>query len=546
MQQDREPTTAGGDGLPWAGPRLGWPLDPSPVRDAPELASKLGLLALHFKRDDLIEPLCGGSKIRKLDAILASDPYKDAPGWASIGAIGSGHLVALSLAAQALGRRLDAYVFDEPDSPGVRQNLAALVCTGATVHDASSRTALAMRHPGLVLGGTVGGLRVVPPGATCGLGMVGMARAAVELARQVAAGLLEAPDVIVLPWGSGGCATGLLCGLELAGLRKTRVHAVCVVERVFSMRWMVGMRIRQLRAALGDAAPSFAKIGRRLVIDRSQLGRGYGHPTEQSLAATLALGDLGIAAEPVYSGKAWAALLASAAHMKGQRVLFWVTPHGPLPPPDPDWMDRLPVGLRRRLDASKGSSSRRRLLKGVVASGLALGLGAGLGVRLNGYSGMEHWAGGALSRREALVVAAFAQSLLPDTPGDPLPVPVQQLALHVDRLVVGLPASLQREIHALLVLVEHGTLGGGHLLRSTRLSAAQRLDLVLNLASAPWPAPAAWRGIRDLCMLALWQDPRTWASIGYDGPTIDRVPGPVGRYDALVAPTGTLPQGVSP
>ena len=61
-------------------PRLGWAADPTPIQAMPELAAELGLGWLGCKRDDLTQPGSGGTKTRKLDFLLASPPWRDAPG----------------------------------------------------------------------------------------------------------------------------------------------------------------------------------------------------------------------------------------------------------------------------------------------------------------------------------------------------------------------------------------------------------------------------------------------------------------------------------
>lgn len=54
----------------------------SPVAEAPELAARLGLGWLGVKRDDLLSAQHGGTKVRKLDYLLASEPFASAPRWA--------------------------------------------------------------------------------------------------------------------------------------------------------------------------------------------------------------------------------------------------------------------------------------------------------------------------------------------------------------------------------------------------------------------------------------------------------------------------------
>ena len=338
-------------------PRLGWVTEPTSVMPAPELAAEVSLAGLWVKRDDLCPALHGGTKVRKLDTLLAVEPWASAELLASPGAIGSGHLVAVVAAAAELGRRVEVHCFGEPLSDGVLDNLACTASGAAHLCFHPTRPGVMLRHPWLLSAGRWRGRAVVPPGATCPDGMLGLVRAGVELAAQVAAGELPRPDRLYLPLGSAGTTVGLLVGLGLAGLLPA-VHAVSVVERPLATRG----RLRRLTAALRrrlvalgveEAATSPLPP---LVIDRTQLGRGYGAPTPAALDACARLAPAGLFLEPVYSGKAMAALLADGRAGAGGTVLFWLTPRrGGAPPVPEDWRARLPANLARWLSKREGS-----------------------------------------------------------------------------------------------------------------------------------------------------------------------------------------------
>ena len=115
-----------------ATPRLGWATEPTPVTPLPSLADELGHAWLGVKRDDLCADLRGGSKVRKLDFLLAAPRYAEVQQWTSLGATGSGHLASLALAAEVLGRDLHAHCFWEDLGPGVLDNLACTTSYGAT------------------------------------------------------------------------------------------------------------------------------------------------------------------------------------------------------------------------------------------------------------------------------------------------------------------------------------------------------------------------------------------------------------------------------
>lgn len=518
-------------------PRLGWVEAPTPISELRSLAEELGLEYLGVKRDDLSSAWLGGTKVRKLDLLLASERYRDATRWASAGAIGSGHLVALSRAAEKLDRRLDAFVFWTDPTEGCLRNLAATASGPTTLHFYANRLALLLARPTVIAGGEVRGVPVIPPGASAPEGVIALALAGLELARQVAAGELPAPDRVYVPYGTGGTAAGLSIGLGLGGLA-CRVHAVAATERVVATQG----RLERLRASAYELlrergvdlsrAPGPVEV----VIDRSQLGRGYGRQTRPGVDAVELLAPEGLALEPVYSGKAMAALLADARRGEGGRALFWMTPHGVrLPDPPDDLFAKLPDALARRLRGEHRISRRRALI------GLAAAVGLGVWARVGLYPAWGAWRGKVLSDWEAHVVASVAEALVPDTPGGPIEggVAPRHVAENVDRFLVGMPEHVLFELHGLMAFVEHGTLLGGHARRFTRLSATDRLRLLQRLGRADDERAVAARAIRDLCLLGTYKDPRTWASIGYEGPPIGAEP--ASRYDALCAPAGVPP-----
>lgn len=522
-------------------PSVGWVTEPSPLTALPTLAKHLGLAALHVKRDDLLPGLHGGNKLRKLDVLLATAPFKEAPRIASLGAIGSGHLAACVAAATALGKRVDAFMFDEPLSEGVLENLAFVASGPSAITFFGSRLEIAVRKPALVLSPVVDGVPMIPPGGTLPAAVAGFVRAGFELRAQIEAGLLEEPDVVYCALGTAGTAAGLALGLGLAGVR-AEVRAVSTVERVFATA-------RTMRNVIAGAARWLSEHGvscearqaRPVRIVRSQLGRGYGVPSAQSIAAVEVLRSEGVASEPVYTGKAFAALLADAArHQLGQRVLFWSTlRRGPLPH-DVEWRAKLPARLSRRLDRA---TTPHKLGRRVFLLGGAAALGACAMPRFMGYRELG-WTGTVLRSWEAEVLAAAA-SALSGVSG----VAGLVVAANVDRYLVPMSDAMQSEVHQLLALVEHGTtplaLFGA---RFTKLDGAAREAWLLSLNGRGGLLAQAYQGLRKLVMLGAYQEPNAWKALGYTGPWPPvNAPELVGApYESLRAQQGALPKARAP
>jgi D-cysteine desulfhydrase len=515
-------------------PSMGWLTAPSPVESIPQLALRLGVEWLGVKRDDRLPALFGGSKPRKLERMLALPPWVGADRWSSSGAIGSGHLVALAAAAERLGKSLEAHLFPTPITPHTLESLG-FIATRAQLAFHHRRLTMVLAAPSLYAGGRHRGAAVIPPGATTAEAMIGSVAAGFELADQIARGELPEPERVYVAFGTGGTAIGIAAGLLMAGVR-AQVHAVATVERVLSPTARVrslGRALERLLSRAGIALPGPLP----LVIDRRHLGLGYGIPTIASLAATLELDRAGVPLEPVYTGKAWAALVRDAAAEPVRRVLFWNTRRGGPLPIEPGWRTRLPADLLRWLEREEEEAGgprpragRRRFLQG---SGAVLAAGAlGVGLASTGYPAFDgRW----LTAREAAVLRAAAEAILPPAP---LSEPQKErLPGNVDRFLAATPEATRRELHLMFLLIEHGGLRS----RFTRLSPEGRRAVLTGLARRGGALAQVARGLRDLVLVGYYQEPSSWAALGYGGPwPIEG--GLPSSYDALKAPAGATPR----
>ncbi len=522
---------------------LGWVTAPSPLVEAAGLAELCGLDSLLLKRDDQLGALHGGTKARKLDLLLAEPRFRSAERWATGGALGSSHLAACSAAAHLRGVGLDAHIFLEPLSAGVLENLAAIARPSTRITVYSSRSELLWRRPELFFRDALADMPVIPFGGTSPPGIVAIARAALEVAAQLHEQDLPPPDVIYCPLGTGGVASGLALGFGLAGL-SCEIRAVRVVE------WPLASALR-LSRLLAVTVAWLAKQGlspdtlrpRPIRVLGGQVGAGYGEATAASLAATEVLRRHEVPGEPVYTGKAFAALMAEAQKLRRgasargrapRRVLFWQTAHATSIPCDPNWHDYLPDRLKTFLARSTTPSrTRRRVVLGAAA---ALLVGGAVG-RFTGYPELSGWRGTVLASWEAHVLVA-ATPVVSGVRG----VAGEVVAANVDRFVASLPAAKQAEVHQLLVLIEHGTTPlGSWWSRFTNLAPDARDAYLVSLRARGGLLAQAYRGLRDLVMLGVYQDSASWRGVGYGGPLVT-TSAPAFLGDDLSAPRGARPR----
>lgn len=494
-----------------AAPRLGLVAERSPLTDLGALAGALGLDSLVVKRDDLLGALHGGTKVRKLDRLLAAEPWASRSRWRSFGALGSGQLVALSAAARLRATTLEAVMFDEPVSPRVLENLAWVASGPGVVRYVGTRVELGLRCGLDLMLEHRGSVANVPPGASSVEGVLSVVDAVRELRLQVDAGETAAPSHLYVPVGSGGTAAGLALGCAVFGFR-ARVHAVSAIERAYVSR----ARLRSLAARAARALGLDSTPPLDLELAFLQVGPGYGHETEASRGALDRAHAAGVPLEGVYGAKAFAHLLAHA-RSHGGHVLYWLTSRSaaPLVPAD-DWRSRLPARLTRRLARGEAMGVDRRTVGRRLFLGAALVGGAALGVRVWPPPAPTGFVGQHLSPSEAATLAALAATLVPNVSA---PDEVRALLDAADRYLGTLPTRLQAELHGALALVEHGLpLTRLDTPRFTHLDDARREAAVQQALEAPGITGQAARGVRDLLMFAVWQSPRRWQAMGYTGP----------------------------
>ncbi|MCX4511145.1 pyridoxal-phosphate dependent enzyme [Streptomyces sp. NBC_01619] len=259
----------------------------------------------------------GGNKIRKLEWILPDARRRGAHTLLTVGGIGTNWGLAAALYAREQGLATALALIDQPVDGHVRAQLARLRRSGATLHFTRTKRRTVAAAPWLFLRHSSGGRLpyFLPAGGSTPVGTLGYVEAAFELAAQVASGELPEPSHVVTAVGSGGTAAGLALGLRLAGLR-SRVVGVVVNDTLCldapAIVALAGRTERLLRRRGGDVARTGLTAADVTVV-RDWLGPGYGHATpEAARALALAAATTSLELEPVYTGKALAALLAMA------------------------------------------------------------------------------------------------------------------------------------------------------------------------------------------------------------------------------------------
>ena len=310
---------------------------PTPVGNLERLGEDMGLNQLYIKRDDLSGKIYGGNKVRKLEFLLGEVLRSDAKEVLTFGCAGSHHCLATAIYAQQVGLRSISMLMPQPNAHYVRRNLLMGHCCDAELHYHRNVPFLGL--------GTIRQLvrhrwkcghfpKVIPPGGSSPLGVIGHVNAAFELREQMMKGEVPEPDRIYVALGTMGTAVGLMLGVKAANL-KSRVTSVRVVNEKFA-NVVVNERaavklFHKTNAVLHSLDPSFPELEfseEDVDIRHGFLGRQYALFTEGGMEAVTRMEKIeGIELDGTYTGKAFAALISDVAKqdLRDEVILFWNT-----------------------------------------------------------------------------------------------------------------------------------------------------------------------------------------------------------------------------
>jgi D-cysteine desulfhydrase len=305
------------------------------IQRAERIEHHLGLPAmgvgLYLKRDDHMLVGGGGNKLRKLEFHLGEALKNGVDTLITVGGIQSNHARLTAAVCARLGLECELILsravpradrdYELNGNVLLDQLFGARVQVldrGADALAAAEARAQQLRAAGRKV-------LVIPTGGSTPLGSLGYARCAEEIVQQETAMGVRFDEVVV-PNGSAGTHAGLAVGFEVLGRGAASVRSWSVLADQQAAAATTLQLARQVLALLGHAASLDASA---INIDGSQLGEGYGLPTQAMLEAVRLMARCeGVLVDPVYSGKAFAGLLADlrqGRYRRGDNVLFIMT-----------------------------------------------------------------------------------------------------------------------------------------------------------------------------------------------------------------------------
>ena len=281
-------------------PRLSLGTFPTPIQRLDRISQLLNV-NVYVKRDDLSGLGLGGNKIRKLEYLLADARQKGAELVFTTGGAQSNHAMLTAAAAAKLGMKAVLILKKRGVTDCVgNQLLERLMGTEVVFMDTDDYADI---YAEMDARGAAAGVPYykIPCGGSNALGSLGY----VECAREISEQGMHF-EHIVCAEGSGGTMAGMALGAKLF-LPGTRVHGMMVDTDPFEQ---ITLELMKEAAKLLEADIPLSTEDFDL---RDLCGPGYAIPSKEGNEAVELMARLqGLFLDPVYTGKAFAGLLAMA------------------------------------------------------------------------------------------------------------------------------------------------------------------------------------------------------------------------------------------
>lgn len=312
---------------------------PTPIQRLQQLERAIDTPAqgieIHVKRDDLGVVGGGGNKLRKLEFLLGAALQHGVDTILTVGGLQSNHARLAAAACARLGLDCELFLGEMVPRHDIdyRRNGNVLLDAlfGATVHVVAAGSSPLDRATERARQLLAEGRKafVIPTGGSTPLGALGYAKGALEIVEQEQA-LGMRFDHVVVPNGSSGTHAGLSAGFHILGRGAGRVRSYNVLADQAATQQQTHQLLTETLGMLGQP---LGQASLEVNVEGGHLGDGYGIPTDEMIAALkLVATTEGLLLDPVYTGKAFAGLLAdlrAGCFARGTRLLFVMTGGAP-------------------------------------------------------------------------------------------------------------------------------------------------------------------------------------------------------------------------
>jgi L-cysteate sulfo-lyase len=305
---------------------------PTPIQRLNRLERELETrVRLYVKRDDLMGLGGGGNKLRKLEFLFGDAISQGSDTFITVGGLQSNHARLSAAAAAHIGMSCElvlTQVVPRGDEAYRRNgNILLDEIFGAKIHllsgtenalDFATNRAKVLKSEGRRP-------YLVGSGGSSPIGCLGYANCAMEIMEQeqeLEGGFTQ----IIVPNGSSGTHAGLAAGYASVGTDPARMSSYAVLDQAKETQLST---YELARATLALLDPTKSIDSDAIHVSDDQLGGGYGIPTSAMLDAVRIMARTqGLLLDPVYTGKAFAGVLAAVrggAYKPGEAILFLMT-----------------------------------------------------------------------------------------------------------------------------------------------------------------------------------------------------------------------------
>lgn len=292
-------------------PRIELGHGPTPLEPMPRLSRELGGPMIWLKRDDCTGLATGGNKTRKLEYLMADALEQGADCIVTYGAVQSNHARQTAAACAKLGLPCHLLLSQRVDWPHesyqIQGNVLLDQLLGATVHTSSLEDAATARKELLEkLRGEGRRVYEIPAGGSSAVGALGYTRCLQELMIQCAEQGVKG-DLILHASASAGTQTGLVFGKSVLDLSSKILGFNVFHPDPQTLK----DRVAHLATKMAESWPQAElKQPFDVQVNHAYFGEAYGKPTTACVRAINMAAQLeGVLFDPVYSGKALAALI---------------------------------------------------------------------------------------------------------------------------------------------------------------------------------------------------------------------------------------------
>lgn len=302
---------------------------PTPILQLEQFGKTIHHPEIYIKRDDISGKLFGGNKVRALEFLLGSANNRDEN--IVIGLPGTSMALAANIYAHKLGIPLKTVLIEQYPTIESQQNLRYFQFLGAELFAAALPTQSEGKGAAFDLSSLTSQFEqpnILNPNSS--LGMCGFVNAAFELQIQVAEGWMPEPDLLYVPLGLFGTATGLMLGLKAAGL-KTQVIC-CPVQQAKpgEIKMQITELFEQANAFLNQLDESFPLLrikDSEIEIRTPSLQSDEAHQ-EESLDWIVRISELESASlDATWTAPTIASLITDigSENLKEKVILYWHT-----------------------------------------------------------------------------------------------------------------------------------------------------------------------------------------------------------------------------